>query len=512
MKKFFAISAVILGVLSFAPQTRAMVAHFSPKDLSPVLYLDNNVGGGVKSGNAAQFTAANSEYLSIADNAALSMGDIDFTVAGWVYMDSNPASVQMILSHWDAITALSRDYFLGYTGSASDRLEFRVGDGANNTVGQVSANNLGTVNTGTWYFIVAWHDAAGNTVNIQVNDGIANSSATTGAGGDSSTSFKIGAGQEATTNFWDGRIHDVIIAKQIYTAAEKTFLYNGGNGRSFEKLGLAGTDGANINVASGGVAYFKLGEESGTRADSWGANTLTDNATVTLNDGVSLKDPVNNDSVRQVTDLSGNGNNASTTGNVTTKPRYATNVRNGRAGIRFDGTNDILTATNFDSSTSGTVIAVFKLNTTSTGQYLLASSDEATTTAVWNNGVNFDATSTGVYYEQRNSDNIDRIGGGTSITSSTFQIATFQSNGSALSIWLNGTAETLTVRNGDNNGDWVGDTADRDNFSVGAGKTTSNGNFLDGYITSIFYKNSAIPAAERKRLERYYANIYRITY
>lgn len=39
-------------------------------------------------GNAGQFTAANNEYLSVADNAALSSGDVDITVAGWIYLDA----------------------------------------------------------------------------------------------------------------------------------------------------------------------------------------------------------------------------------------------------------------------------------------------------------------------------------------------------------------------------------------------------------------------------------------
>ena len=39
---------------------------------------------------ASQFTAANSEYLSIADNALLSMGDIEFTIACFFYADSLP--------------------------------------------------------------------------------------------------------------------------------------------------------------------------------------------------------------------------------------------------------------------------------------------------------------------------------------------------------------------------------------------------------------------------------------
>ena len=69
---------------------------FRPKLIDPThlygcqFWADTVYPGAVKSGNSAQFTAANIEYLSIVDNAALSMGDIDFTVAGWFYFDSVP--------------------------------------------------------------------------------------------------------------------------------------------------------------------------------------------------------------------------------------------------------------------------------------------------------------------------------------------------------------------------------------------------------------------------------------
>ena len=46
---------------------------------------------------AAHFTAANNESLSIADNAALSMGDDDFTLAAWVYLDSKGPNNQIIM-------------------------------------------------------------------------------------------------------------------------------------------------------------------------------------------------------------------------------------------------------------------------------------------------------------------------------------------------------------------------------------------------------------------------------
>src|SRR6187431_54120 len=41
-----------------------------------------------KVGNAAHFARASSQFLSRASNANLQTGDIDFTLAAWVYLDS----------------------------------------------------------------------------------------------------------------------------------------------------------------------------------------------------------------------------------------------------------------------------------------------------------------------------------------------------------------------------------------------------------------------------------------
>src|SRR3990167_7256777 len=330
---------------------------------------------GVKSGNSAQFIAVNSEYLSIADNPALSMGDIDFMIAGWFYFDSVPGLnvANHFLGKW------SGEYLVNIENiSGTLRLRFWVRNTANTVTTGRHADTLGTPVINTWYFIVVWHDAVKNTLNIQVNNGgVDTTSGYTGGVRDFTTTCTIGSAAGGASPM-GGRSHDVIVAKQIYTAAEKTFLYNSGNGRRFEELGLAGTDGANINVASGGVAYFKLGEESGTRADSWGANTLTDNATVTQNDGVSLKDPVDGDNVRQATDLSGNENDAVGTGNVTTKPLHKAVQINGKPAISFDNVDDVLTITqnsSINDLAAMTIFAVIKPTTVGTSGRILHKSD-----------------------------------------------------------------------------------------------------------------------------------------
>lgn len=179
-----------------------------------------------KVGNCAQFTATNNEYLSLADNTDLSTGDIDYTFAGWVYFDAL-GTYRMLITK-DNFGTSQREYVLWYN-SDSSRLSWNVFDGASTQIGVVLANNLGAPSTATWYFIVAWHDAASNLVGIQVNNGTADTAATSGAAGDSTAAFQIGK-READTLPHDGRIDAVGFWKRILTADEKTTLYNSGNG------------------------------------------------------------------------------------------------------------------------------------------------------------------------------------------------------------------------------------------------------------------------------------------
>ena len=483
---------------------RLFPRQFKPTNIPGCkLWLDASNNIRVLSGNAAQFVAPNSESLSIADNAALSIALEDFTVVAWVYADDT-TGIKWVLSKGGGAPNGK-----GY-GIYRDATTFKgqINDGVATTLTAVS----GTITSGTWYLVIFQVDRDGNGT-MYVND-VAGTpvdfSSFSAVSLDDTGVFRLGAYQSGIV-FFDGREQYVGVFKRLLTAAERTFLYNNGNGRQFVKLGIAGTDGSNLIAgASNGVGWWDLGEESGARADRFGSNTLTDNNTVTQNDGVSLKYPQNNDYVRQWTDLSGNGNNFTQTGNVTKKPIFKTAIINGKPVIRFDGTNDILTAANFDSSTEGTLFVVFKLAATTNGQHLFASNDEATATFLFNCAVRLDVTDTGLYYQQRNNDTLDRIAGGSTIGTSVFQIVMFQSNSSALTLAINGTNETLTVRSGVNNGDWVGDTTARDNFSIGAAKTTTEANFLNGDIAELVYYNRALNVGELSMLTKYLGRKYGI--
>lgn len=180
-----------------------------------------------KVNSAAQFTAANSEYLTVASNATLQVGDIDFAVACWVYMDTvpttdNPTIIQL------KQTPSGEAYRLYYHGQDGvERFEWLVESASGSTT--VNANNLGKPSTGTWYFIVAWHDSVNNIIGIQMNNGTADTAAhTTGARAGNDT-FWLGA-RSGPQTFWNGRIDEVGFWKKVLSSTEKTDLYNSGNG------------------------------------------------------------------------------------------------------------------------------------------------------------------------------------------------------------------------------------------------------------------------------------------
>lgn len=197
---------------------------------------NNTVGQAVgKVGNAADFVAANSEYLSRADNASLSAGDVDVSWGLWVYLDDKTAA-RTVLAKF-LVTGNHREYWIQYNLD-TDRFQFVVSsDGGSGTIVTLEADNLGSPSINTWYFIVAWHDAAGNTLNIQVNNGTVDSVAHTLGIYDGTASFVLGRIGDASANYHDGRLDEVFMYKKVLSADERTWLYNDGDGRSYSDLG-----------------------------------------------------------------------------------------------------------------------------------------------------------------------------------------------------------------------------------------------------------------------------------
>ena len=182
----------------------------------------NTVGSAAgKLGTAASFNATNEESLTVADNAALSMSDIDFTIAFWVWFDA--LSGTGLAGKWGSGSVEYLAYFDG------TNLRFHV---SNDGTANASVVNAQAISTGTWYFFVAWHDATANTINLSVNNNAAASTAHGTGVHNGTASFNLGRNEEGVTWF-TGRLDSLSIWKRLLTANERAQLYNAGSGLDY---------------------------------------------------------------------------------------------------------------------------------------------------------------------------------------------------------------------------------------------------------------------------------------
>jgi hypothetical protein len=236
-----------------------------PRENSVLIINSHNFGAPSRS---RQYTAASSQYHSIADNAVLSVTDEDFFVACFFYADSASNFGPMVFKFSGA-----GGYILRQRATAR-QLQFVV-----------PGSNLrgNTFALDQWNFAIGWHDSVANTANVKLNANATVSASFTGGTSDSPDPFYIG-GNPAASQYFDGRIARACFGKSPpggITAIAETIastLYNAGKGKRFEDL-------ASSEVSDFGIkAYWNLEEPSGNAIDAVGGTPsleLTDNNGVT---------------------------------------------------------------------------------------------------------------------------------------------------------------------------------------------------------------------------------------
>lgn len=199
--------------------------------LGNITLADNNTVGSApgKIDIAAAFVAASNEALSHVDDAPSSTGNIDFTFAGWFSLATVPGADSFLISKWVPGTN-NREYAI-YYNSVVSRMSFGVSsDGTLPAFGGVNDTTALTLNT--WYYLVAWHDATANTLNIQMNNGTVNSSSWSAGVFDSVSPFVMGS-REVGQLPWNGLSDEWGFWKRVLTADERTWLYNSGSGCTY---------------------------------------------------------------------------------------------------------------------------------------------------------------------------------------------------------------------------------------------------------------------------------------
>lgn len=188
---------------------------------------NNGVTSGVgKISTARTFTAASPSYFSIADNVALSTGDIDFTVGAWVYYGGT-----LVASAYPGIVgkfaSMQQEYQL-YLNGDNQRYQFAVSSNGTAQV-DVKADSFGDPSDGAYHFVCAWHDSVANTINIQVDGGTVDSASYGTGVYDGTGDFNIGSIGGGAFG-WTGQLDEVFFIKRVLTSNERLGLYQSGSG------------------------------------------------------------------------------------------------------------------------------------------------------------------------------------------------------------------------------------------------------------------------------------------
>lgn len=195
-------------------------AHTNGLDLTDNNTVDSDTG--LVYPTARSFTRANQEYFERADEALISTGDIDFTWAFWIRLNS-----YLYMRPVEKWAPGAHDYVVEHEVPAN-KFKMAVGSGGV-AVGTVTSTTA--ISLATWYLVVAWHDAANDMVYIQVNDGTVDSDSTNAPAGDAGNALHLSG--SAAWGCLDGRCGPWMFWKGILTATQRTALYNGGAGLQY---------------------------------------------------------------------------------------------------------------------------------------------------------------------------------------------------------------------------------------------------------------------------------------
>ncbi len=181
-----------------------------------------------------------SQYFSRASESLLQAGDVDFTVAAWVYL-SSITGIRDFVSHYRAITP-QRSYLLRYSGDATNRfLCYVSSDGTyvNGVTGtDLVASTFGAASVDTWYLVVFQHDGGANKITLSINN-IENSKSWSAGIKVSTALFMVSGYDGSPDTGFSGRIGPVAMWKSAaglggcLSATQRGQLYNAGAGLAY---------------------------------------------------------------------------------------------------------------------------------------------------------------------------------------------------------------------------------------------------------------------------------------
>ena len=184
-----------------------------------------------KQGNAADFEKSNSESLSLADNADMSVADIDFMFTTWIKPESHGVSDFFI---GKAGTGTEREYLVRLN-SADSSVTWAIYNAAN----EATTVNSGaaTISNGTWAFVVMYYDTGASEIGISIDAGVFQTTGSAGTAHDDTGIFRLSGRHVSIDNPYDGLMDETNFWKNTIPGQDNIdWLYNSGNGRTYAEL------------------------------------------------------------------------------------------------------------------------------------------------------------------------------------------------------------------------------------------------------------------------------------
>jgi len=172
-------------------------------------------------GNAVQLSPTTADFLYVNSDPTLRLNGTDFTIAGWLMLDS--VSPMPILGKWQSG---SKEYLLQCDGSTLSIIVSSNGLAAFTLAGSV------LVETGIWYFFAAWYDTVLDTLYISIDNGVPEEDLYVDGVFGANSDFCLGY-EGVAENYFAGRLNSISIWKRLLTLAERNSLYNSGAGLAY---------------------------------------------------------------------------------------------------------------------------------------------------------------------------------------------------------------------------------------------------------------------------------------
>lgn len=226
-------SSLLTGLVSYWPLGEASGTRDDSAGSNDL--TDNNTvtQAAGKIGDAASFVAANSEYLSVADNATLDFTTA-FSLSAWIYGDNLTANAA-VAAKWN-FTAGQRSWAFQLGPTASNMRMFIAASGEDG--GDNFVDFTCNLADDTWHHVVMVYDgglAAGSRVALYI-DGAAKTPVVTGTLAaslqNSDVELRVGDFQ-GLDRFWQGRLDEGALWSRALTAGEVTALFNSNNGLAY---------------------------------------------------------------------------------------------------------------------------------------------------------------------------------------------------------------------------------------------------------------------------------------